>query len=207
MLLIVSGASGAGKSTLCHRLLSEFEDVAMSVSYTTRPLRGKEEDGSDYHFVDEATFRSMIAAGAFAEHAEVHGHLYGTAQATIDSLLSRGLTVLFDIDYQGAQSLLRLYPDALSVMVLPPSMEVLEQRLRGRGTDAEEVVQRRLAKARAEIAQYALFEYLLVNEDIHRAYDRLRAILVGARQRTSRMAPHAVGLIGEREALHGVPPG
>ncbi|TVR03240.1 MAG: guanylate kinase [Deltaproteobacteria bacterium] len=200
MLLIVSGASGAGKSTLCHRLMSEFPELQMSVSYTTRPPRGEEQPGQDYHFVEEAEFRRMIESGAFAEHAEVHGNLYGTAQDSIDKLRAAGASVLFDIDYQGARALLAAYPNALSVMVLPPSMEVLEARLRGRGTDAETVIQRRLAKARAEIGHYRMFEYLVVNAEVHQAYDRLRAIYVAARQRTARIGAVAEQLIAEGAA-------
>ena len=188
MLFIVSGASGVGKTTLCDRLRAEFPEICLSVSYTTRAARGAEVDGEHYHFVSPERFAAMVAAGQFAEHALVHGNHYGTAKATIDAALDDGNVVLFDVDYQGTESLLRHYANAVATMILPPSLPALEQRLRGRGTDSEEVIQRRLAAAVREIRHFSSFHYVLVNEQLERAYDELRAIYVAERARTIRRA-------------------
>lgn len=188
MLFIVSGASGVGKTTLCQRLLSEFREMTVSVSYTTRAPRGAEADGVDYHFVAEQVFDQMVEAGAFAEWATVHGNRYGTARRTIDDAFDRGRAVLFDIDYQGTESLLRHYADAVATMLLPPDMATLERRLRSRATDSEAVILRRLEAARREIRHHASFHYLVINDDLDRAYDELRSVYVAERARASRRA-------------------
>jgi guanylate kinase len=181
MLFVVSSPSGAGKTTLTRRLMEEFDALTFSVSYTTRPPREGEVDGADYHFVDEATFSRMVAEDAFAEHAAVHGNRYGTADAQIRQAFAAGRDVLFDIDYQGGRQLKSRYPaEAVMVFVLPPTMEALAGRLRRRATDAEEIIRRRLAKAVDELGHYHAYEYLVVNDDLEAAYDRLRAIYLAA---------------------------
>ncbi|HEX6839848.1 MAG TPA: guanylate kinase, partial [Polyangia bacterium] len=141
LLIVVSSPSGAGKTTLCHRLIEEFPEVMFSVSYTTRPKRRGEEEGVDYHFVDEAAFDKMIVAGDFAEWAEVHGHRYGTTVNAVREALEGGRHVLFDIDYQGGRQLkAKFEKEAVLVFVLPPSLDELERRLRKRATDAPDVI-------------------------------------------------------------------
>jgi guanylate kinase len=203
LLIVVSSPSGAGKTTLCHRLIEEFPDVIFSVSYTTRPKRRGEEEGVDYHFVDRSAFDDMVDLGEFAEWAEVHGNRYGTTVEAVKQALEGGKHVLFDVDYQGARQLkARFERDAVFVFILPPSLEVLEQRLRKRATDAPDAIERRLIKAQDEIKvlkQYALYEYLIVNDDLAGAYERLRAIYQAAQCTIARMGPTAEAVIREAE--------
>jgi guanylate kinase len=177
MLLIVSGASGVGKSTLCRRLLATHPQLTLSVSYTTRAPRGAEQNGVHYHFVTKARFDEMVEADAFAEYAIVHGNGYGTATHVVDEAIAEGRSLLFDIDWQGAASLRARYPSAVSVMVFPPNLEALEARLRGRGEDSEEVVQRRLKAAKEEMAHAPSFDFIVVNDALDDAFDRLGGIL------------------------------
>jgi guanylate kinase len=203
LLIVVSSPSGAGKTTLCHRLTAEFPNIVFSVSYTTRPRRRGEEEGVDYHFVDRSLFDEMIDRGEFAEWAEVHGNRYGTTTEAVRQALEGGKHVLFDIDYQGARQLkARFERDAVLVFILPPSLEVLEQRLRKRATDAPDAIERRLIKAQDEInvlKQYGLYEYLIVNDDLVSAYDRLRAIYLAAQSKIDRMGLIAEELVKEAE--------
>lgn len=179
LLLIVSGPSGVGKSSLCGRLLEENEQLKLSISYTTRAPRGQEVNGEHYHFVSRETFLDMVAQGKFAEHAEVHGNFYGTSRATVEEAFSRGEDLLFDIDYQGSNQLKAAFPEAsCAVLLLPPSMEVLEARLRGRGTDAEDVIERRMAAATHEMEQFESFDYAVVNEVLEEAYQTLHAVYI-----------------------------
>lgn len=177
-LLVVSGPSGAGKSTLCDRLREEFPGFQLSVSYTTRAPRGNEADGEHYHFVSRERFETMIEEGAFVEWASVHGNLYGTARHVIEEALDEGCSLLFDIDYQGALLMRAAFAEALCVMLLPPSIEELERRLRGRGTDSDEVIARRMANALGEIAQVEAFDFLIFNESVEPAYNELRAVVL-----------------------------
>ena len=183
IVFVLSAPSGAGKSTLVARLRQEFQDIAYSVSYTTRAPRGQERDGTDYHFVDRERFLAMREAGEFAEWAEVHGNFYGTAKAPVLAMLAQGRDVLFDIDVQGAAQLRKAFPEAVLVFILPPSLAELERRLRGRGTDAAEVIAKRLANARGEVAAAKDFDYLVVNGDLERACDELRAVYLAGRLR------------------------
>ncbi|MCC6748318.1 MAG: guanylate kinase [Deltaproteobacteria bacterium] len=196
LLFVVSSPSGAGKTTLCHRLMAEFPALAFSISYTTRPKRPNERDGVDYHFTDHATFSRMVAEDRFAEWAEVHGNRYGTSLETISQNIDAGLDVLFDIDWQGATQLKSKYPDeTVMVFVLPPSLEELSRRLRNRGTDAPEMVARRLAKAREELGHYGEYEYLVTNDDLDQAYRELSAIYVAGHCTRRRRAHRALELV------------
>jgi guanylate kinase len=178
VMLIVSSPSGAGKTTLCSRLRAEFGDLRFSVSHTTRQPRPTEVDGREYHFVDEATFQQMVRAQAFAEWARVHDHHYGTSCKEIEISRAAGQGIIFDIDFQGARQIRAHYPEAIGVFILPPSLEELDRRLRGR----------RLANAKREIAHYGLFDYVIVNDDIELAYGRLRSLVFAERCRRRRLA-------------------
>lgn len=178
LLLVLSAPSGAGKTTLAHRFRSSHPDAVFSVSATTRAPRGAERDGVDYHFVSPARFGALVEAGAFAEWAEVHGHRYGTLKGTVDEALAAGRVAIFDIDVQGGEQIQAHWPaQTASVFILPPSPEELERRLRSRSTDAEEVIRRRLAAARAEVERgLESYAYVVVNDDLALASARLDAI-------------------------------
>jgi guanylate kinase len=196
LLVIVSSPSGAGKTTLCRRLMTEFPDIRFSVSVTTRKARANERDGVDYVFVDPVRFQRMVDAGEFAEWAEVHGNRYGTTRAAVAEALERGHDVLFDIDWQGGRQLKAQFADdALMIWVLPPSLQVLEERLRGRATDAPDVIERRLAMAKRELEHYSLYDYLVVNDALDLAYDRLRAVYVAAHLEIRRVSGLAERLV------------
>lgn len=188
LLLIVSSPSGAGKTTLCSRLRAEFPELRFSVSHTTRRPRPTEVDGREYHFIEQARFEAMAQAGAFAEWARVHGHLYGTSLAEIEAARASARGVLFDIDYQGARQIKASLPDAVGVFILPPSLAELERRLRGRGTEDEATTVRRLKNATGEIEHYGFFDYVVVNNAIDRAYEQLRSIVHAERCKRGRLA-------------------
>ncbi len=181
--LVLSAPSGAGKSTLVARLRAEFPGFAYSISCTTRAPRQGEEDGVHYHFLTRDAFLAKREAGFFAEWAEVHGNFYGTPKGPVEEMLGKGQDILFDIDVQGAMQLKRVFPQALYVFILPPTREVLEQRLRGRGTDAEDVIAKRLKNALGELKEAANFDYLIINDDLEEAADELRAVYVAGRAR------------------------
>jgi len=189
-LFVVSAPSGAGKTTLCRDLRLRVPGLAYSISVTTRAPRPGEIDGVDFEFVDEARFRAMVAGGEFAEHAVVHGHLYGTRARTIERALVAGTDVLLDIDTQGAARLKAHAPEAVLIFIVAPSMKELEQRLRERGSDNETEIRRRLARAREEIALWRRYDYLIVNRDVKEALDQLEAIVAAERSRTSRLTLH-----------------
>jgi guanylate kinase len=201
LLLIVSSPSGAGKTTLCKRLRAELPRLRFSVSHTTRRPRPNEIDGKDYHFVDAATFEQMVHGNAFAEHARVHGHLYGTSLEEIAlARREQAWGVLFDIDYQGARQIKARLPSAVGAFILPPSFAELERRLRGRGTEDEQTTLRRLHNARMEIEHYGLFDYVIVNDDIDRAYEELRSVVVAERCRRPRLARLCERMLAEGKA-------
>jgi guanylate kinase len=185
LLLVLSAPSGAGKTTLARRFLASHDDAAFSISATTRAPRGAERDGVDYHFVTADRFGALVAEGAFAEWAEVHGQRYGTLRSTVDEALAAGRIAVFDIDVQGGAQVKRRWPDqAVAVFVLPPSMAELERRLRTRSTDRDDAIVRRLAAARAEIEHgVAQYDYVLVNDDLDAALRQLDAIVAHERAR------------------------
>jgi guanylate kinase len=187
-LIVVSAPSGAGKTTLCREVRLCLPDLAYSVSYTTRPPRPGEVDGTDFHFVTEAAFGALRAAGALAESAMVHGNLYGTHAATLDRALLEGRDILLDIDTQGARQLRERYPEAVLVFIIAPSMAELEQRLRERRSDPEREIRRRLDRAREEIALWRQYDYLIVNRDLKEATEHLAAVIQAERCRTSRQS-------------------
>lgn len=188
LALIVTSPSGAGKTTLVRRLLAAVPELTVSVSYTTRDPRPGEADGRDYHFVSRERFDAMVADEMVLEWAEVHGHRYGTSVERVREARRTHRGVVFVIDHQGARQIKARVPDAIGVFVLPPSMEVLEQRLRGRGTDAEATIARRLVNARAELTHYGLFDHVLVNDDLEAASEELVAIVRAERARRWRRA-------------------
>ena len=197
LLLVLSSPSGAGKTTLKTRLLSEFKDLRFSVSHTTRQRRHTEVDGREYHFVDRAQFEAMIRADAFCEWAEVHGNFYGTSLREIDGARTTHRGIVFDIDHQGARQLLARLPGLITVFILPPSMQELERRLRGRNDEPEESIQRRLSNARKEVEHYALFDYVIVNDDVEQAVGELRSIVIASRCARARLAADAERLLRE----------
>ena len=187
-LLVVSAPSGAGKTTLCKRLLAEVPAIEFSVSHTTRTPRAGERDGIDYHFVAQGEFEALRARGEFLEWATVAGHLYGTSAAAVRTALGRGRDVLLDIDTQGAASVRRLDPAAVQIFILPPDPEALRSRLEGRGSESAKDLQRRLGLARGEIDQAHLYDYIIVNDDLDEAYERLRGVVLAVRSRRERQA-------------------
>lgn len=183
-LFVVAAPSGAGKSTLVNALLASDDAISLSVSHTTRPPRPGEMYGRHYYFVERGAFEQQIADGIFLEHAEVHGNLYGTSRMTVEGLLAQGRDVLLEIDWQGAEQIRRSKPDCVSVFILPPSRAELERRLRGRGSDAPDVIERRLHNSRGEIAHAHEFDYILVNDVFDRALADLQAIVRAVRLRS-----------------------
>ena len=187
VLLVISSPSGAGKTSLSRRLIADHPELALSVSATTRQPRPGEQDGREYHFVDAATFQKLVDEDAFLEWAEVHEHRYGTPRAPIMQALAAGRDVLFDIDWQGAAAIAsRASADTVRVFILPPSMKILAERLHSRAQVAEEVIVRRLGRAKGEIAKWADYDYVIVNDDFERAYFNLQAIYRAERLRRIR---------------------
>jgi guanylate kinase len=189
LLIVLSSPSGAGKTTISRLLLDSDPDVRMSISATTRPKRPGETEGVDYHFVDDAEFDRMIAAGDFVEWAPVFGHRYGTPKAPVKDALRDGGDILFDIDWQGTQQLkAAMGEDLVSIFLLPPSMPELERRLRERGTDSEQVIAERMARADSEISHWPEYEYVLVNRDTGDCLREVQAIVAAERLKTRRQA-------------------
>lgn len=178
-LIVVSAPSGAGKTTLCQMLLRDFPDrLVLSISSTTRPPRGDERNGREYFFLSREEFERSIREGRFAEWARVHSHFYGTSKEVIERSFSEGKSVLLDIDVQGAMSLARAYPGSCHrIFIVPPDMATLEGRLRSRGTESEDAIQRRLENARAELARREEFDRTVVNDTLDRAYLELKRII------------------------------
>jgi guanylate kinase len=188
LLLVLSAPSGAGKTTLSHMMKKAFPEGEISISYTTRPPRGTEQTGKDYHFVDPLTFKQMIDRNEFVEWAEVHGNFYGSSKVVIEHSNRPGGLAVFDIDVQGGTAIKRKYPDAVCVFILPPSMEELERRLRSRGTDSDDVINRRMLAARAECERgVASYDYLVINDRLEDAFKQLSSILIAERTRRGRV--------------------
>jgi guanylate kinase len=183
MLLVVSAPSGTGKTTVVERLVQIVPDLALSRSYTSRLARPGEQDGVDYNFVSRSRFEEMVAANAFLEWADVFGNLYGTCAVDVERHLETGHDVVLVIDVQGARQVRSRASGTVGVFVMPPSFEVLEQRLRGRSKDSEEAIQRRLQTAREEVAAFAEYDYVIVNDELEACVDRLRAIVLAERTR------------------------
>lgn len=187
MVFIISAPSGSGKSTLVSGLLANVPGLRFSISYTTRAPRGAEEHGRDYYFVDRPAFERMMGSGEFLEHAEVFGHYYGTHQSEIEFAARDGCDLVLDIDVQGARQLRSKIPHAVTIFILAPSREELEQRLRARSDTREEVIQRRLLGAAEEIRNYDQYDYVLINRDVAAGVDTLCSIVKAERVRRSRM--------------------
>ncbi|MFA5959332.1 MAG: guanylate kinase [Tatlockia sp.] len=187
-LIIVAAPSGGGKTSLVKKLVSTVDDIEISTSHTTRKIRPGEKDGVDYFFIEEPTFSEMIKAGDFLEHALVFKHHYGTSKAQINTRLKAGIDVVLDIDWQGAQQIKRLYPEAISVFVIPPSLTVLQQRLQDRKQDNEEVISHRMQNAKDELTHFKEFDYLIINDDFDKAACELEAIVRVNRLRMTRQA-------------------
>ena len=181
-LFVITAPSGGGKTSLIKALLQDVSDLKLSTSYTTRAPRPGEQNGREYHFVDVPTFLAMRGRGEFLEHAEVHGNYYGTSKKVISDTLERGHDLILEIDWQGARQVRSLYPDCVGIFILPPSMEELERRLRGRGHDSESVIQQRLANAQAEMAHAGEFKYAIINKDFNTARQELARIVRGERR-------------------------
>ena len=189
MLIVVSSPSGGGKGTLIDRVLQTVPGVSYSVSYTTRAPRGAEQDGREYFFVSAATFEGLIRQGEFLEWADVYGHLYGTSKAQVERERAAGKDIILEIDVQGAASIRQLIDDAVSVFILPPSFELLRDRLAARGTDSPADLERRLRGAPAEVEQYKCFQYVILNDDINRASSQLASVIYAERARQERQEP------------------
>lgn len=183
-LYIISAPSGAGKTSLVKALTADMDNIFTSVSHTTRPMRPGEIDGKDYHFVDAKTFLSMRDSSEFLEYAEVFGNYYGTSKRRIKEQLSDNKDVILEIDWQGAQQVKELFPEATSIFILPPSKAALLERLRNRGQDSEEVISRRTLEAITEMAHYHEFDYLIINDEFKVALEELRSIIIAQRLRT-----------------------
>lgn len=182
-LIIITAPSGAGKTTMVRGLLARDANVQLSVSYTTRDPRPGEQESVDYHFVDVAGFRALRDRGEFLEWAEVHGNYYASSKVWLKQQMEAGRDILLEIDWQGAQQVRKAFPEAVGVFVLPPSMEALESRLRGRGTDSDDVISRRLLGARGEMRHVSEFEHVILNNELQQAIDDLVAVVRASRLR------------------------
>lgn len=178
-LFVIAAPSGAGKTSLVRALMEREPGLRFSISYTTRRQRPTEQHGRDYFFIDREEFDRMVAAGEFLEHAQVFDNRYGTARRFVEDALARGQDLILEIDWQGARQVRAALPECVSIFILPPSRAELERRLRGRGTDSEEVIQRRLRDAAADMTHWDEFDYVVVNDDFEAALEELRAIVVG----------------------------
>ncbi|NZA28200.1 guanylate kinase [Luteimonas sp. SJ-92] len=194
-LYIVAAPSGAGKSSIVNACLARDRDICLSISFTSRAPRPGERHAEHYHFIGADEFRRMIDAGDFFEYAQVHGDWKGTARQSVEPQLAAGRDVLLEIDWQGARQVRRQVPEAVSIFILPPSREALEERMRKRGQDSEEVIRQRLAAAREEMSHHDEFDYVIVNEDFATAVDEMCAIFVASRLRRPQQAGRHAALI------------
>ena len=186
MLIVVSSPSGGGKGTLIDRVLKTVPNVSYSVSFTTRAPRPAEEDGREYFFIERATFEKMIERGEFLEWADVYGHLYGTSCKQVERERAAGHDIILEIDVQGAESIREKLTDVVSIFILPPSFELLRERLLARGTDSAEALEKRMRGAPSEVEQYRHFQYVILNDDINRASQQLGSVIYAERARRER---------------------
>ena len=189
MLIVISGPSGVGKGTIYSQLLKNDHSLTFSVSVTTRAPRVGEREGIDYFFISQEEYDRLLSENAFLEHATVHGNSYGTLKSQVEAKLAAGWSVVLDIDPQGARNVMKIWPDCVSIFLLPPSYEELRRRLYGRNTEKPEAIERRLSNARGEIEQAHLYQYNVVNDDVGRAYQRVAAIIAAEKLRTTRYKP------------------
>jgi len=196
-LFVISAPSGAGKTSLVQALLNINPQIDMSVSYTTREPRAGEHDGKDYHFVSREIFLSMAERGEFLESAEVYGNLYGTSQTWISHENARGRDILLEIDWQGAAQIRRIFPESVSVFILPPSKQALEERLRKRGKDNEAVIAKRMAAVREDVALISEFDYVIINDNLNEALRELNALVLSARLKSTRQLELHQALINQ----------
>ena len=200
-LFILSAPSGAGKSTLYKALLNQDDKVRISISHTTRAPRSGEEHGREYYFIDDESFLDMIAEDAFFEHAQVFDNYYGTSKESIFGMLEQGLDVILEIDWQGARQIRQFYPEAIGIFILPPSLPALEERLRSRATDTDDVIQRRMAKAVNEMSHYHEYDFIIVNDDFDAALSQMAAIFMAMRAKTPVMQEKSGNLINDLLSL------
>jgi guanylate kinase len=194
-LFVISAPSGAGKTSLVNALLERNPELRFSISYTTRKQRPTEVDGRDYFFVESAIFETMVRKGEFLEHAKVFDNYYGTAKAQVEASLQEGKNVILEIDWQGAQQIRETMPECVSIFILPPSREALEKRLRGRGTDGDDVIARRLRDSVTDMARWIEFDYGVVNDNFERALDDLGQIVSGNGEALRRNRPNLTALM------------
>lgn len=200
-LFVISAPSGAGKTSLVQRLLAINSGIQLSISYTTRAPRPGEVDGRDYHFVSRESFVQMAERGDFLESAEVYGNLYGTSQRWINAQLESGNDILLEIDWQGAAQVRKLFSAAISIFILPPSIEALHIRLNGRRQDSDEVIAQRLAAAREDISHVAEFDYVIINDKLEDALQQLNAVVIAARQLRDRQLVRHQYLINQLQSM------
>ena len=181
LLIVVSAPSGTGKTTLCNEVIKQLPNLSFSVSHTTREPRDGEKQGEDYYFVNEETFKAHVKDGKIAEWTEIYGNFYGTAKETIEKEFDRGIDLIFDIDERGGRQLSEAFPDVVTVLILPPSMEILKKRLIDRGTNKEEDIYRRLKQAEEEIKGMSWYSYVIVNDEVEKAVSELKAIITAER--------------------------
>lgn len=189
LIFVVSAPSGAGKTSLCKRVVDLFTDLRHSISYTTRAPRGSERDGIDYNFVSEGRFLEMVENDEFVEWAFVHGNRYGTAEESLRRCEEEGIDVILDIDVQGAAQIRKKLKRGVYIFVLPPSPEDLEKRLKGRGTDGDEVIRERLSNAREEVSQISNYDYIIINDLFDDAAEKLKSVIVAERCRKDAVFP------------------
>lgn len=194
-LFIITAASGTGKTSLVKQLIATTNDLAVSISHSTRKPRPGEIDGQHYHFVSREIFADMIKKGEFLEHAEVFENYYGTAQSTVEFMLSNGLDVILEIDWQGALQVQKLRPDATTIFILPPDRQSLRQRLSNRGQDSQEVIERRLAGSVNEMSQYVNFDYVVINDNFDVALAELKSIIIANRLTLAKQQERHAGRI------------
>lgn len=195
-LYVFSAPSGAGKTTIIDSLKNRMGSMKYSVSHTSRKPRDGEKDGVHYHFVNKDVFRGMIEDGMFVEWAEVYGNLYGTSFSSLDEKTSQGLDVLLDLDHQGAKNIIKHYENTVLIYVLPPSLEILENRLRTRGAEDENILKTRLNEALNDIKNCVWYDYIIINDDLEKAKQEARSIIISQRCRASYQAPQITGMFG-----------